>query len=85
MRTTRNSGVGAHRSNVVSIACVLSACGAVLLAQNRIFTNPNPGDELKRLFPSAASFSPLGGTPLHFKAFATDPKANPAATQVGLA
>ena len=70
---------------MVSTALCLCAFGAVLLAQTRIFTNPNPGDELKRLFPSAAAFSPLGGAPLHFKAFAADPKTDPAAKPIGLA
>ena len=59
--------------------------GVVVLAQTRIFTNPNPQDELKRLFPAAAAFSPLGGEPLHFKAFAQDPKSTPSATQLGVA
>ena len=38
-------------------------------AQRRIFTNPKPEALVRRLFPQAASFSPLAGDPLHFKAF----------------
>jgi hypothetical protein len=37
----------------------------VALAAARIYTNPNPTDHLKKLFPSAAAFSPLAGEPLH--------------------
>ena len=36
-------------------------------------------------FPAAAAFSPLGGTPLHFKAYAADPKTNPSAPPIGFA
>jgi len=55
------------------------------LAANRIYTNPNPEPELKRLFPAAAAFSPLGGEPLHFKAYKSDPKTNPSAPLLGVA
>jgi transcriptional regulator of nitric oxide reductase len=63
----------------------LAAAGAIALGADRIYTNPDPSAELKRLFPSAAAFSPLGGQPLHFKAYAADPKANPTAPPVGIA
>ena len=68
-------------------AILLCLCGGGVLAAgaDRIFTNPNPAAELKRLFPAAAAFSPLGGEPLHFKAYAADPKANPAAQPIGVA
>ena len=63
-------------------AMALSLCGGVLVvAATRIFTNPNPQAGLKQLFPAAVAFSPLAGEPLHFKAFAADPKARP----IGLA
>jgi len=58
---------------------------ALLLAASRILTNPRPEAELKQLFPSAAAFSPLGGDPLHYKAYAVDPKANPSAPMIGVA
>src|SRR5581483_894506 len=62
----------------------VSALGVVALAQ-RIITNPHPDAHLKTLFPSAAAFSPLGGTPLHFTAYGADPKANPSAAPIGYA
>jgi transcriptional regulator of nitric oxide reductase len=63
----------------------LAAAGAILAAADRIYTLPDPSAELKRLFPQAAAFSPLGGQPLHFKVFAADPKSNPAAAPTGIA
>jgi hypothetical protein len=61
-------------------------CGVVLAAAvDRIYTTPNPSAELKRLFPAAAAFSPLAGEPLHFKAYAADPKTNPAEKLIGIA
>jgi transcriptional regulator of nitric oxide reductase len=63
----------------------LVAAGGLALAADRIYTNPDPSAELKRLFPAAAAFSPLGGQPLHFKAYAADPKTNPSAPPVGIA
>jgi transcriptional regulator of nitric oxide reductase len=35
------------------------------------YSNPNRSSELQQLFPRAASFSPLGGTPPHITAYAT--------------
>lgn len=69
------------------VVLVLALCGSgiVAIAADRIFTNPHPDAELKRLFPAATAFSPLGGEPLHFKVYAADPKANPAAPPVGIA
>ncbi len=61
------------------------AGGAAVLAADRIYTNPNPQAELKQLFPAAAAFSPLSGQPLHFKAYAADPKTNPSAPPLGIA
>ena len=42
-------------------------------------SSPIPSLEahLRALFPKAAAFSPLEGTPLHFKAYAADPKTTP--------
>jgi transcriptional regulator of nitric oxide reductase len=67
---------------------ILLVCGgAVVLAAQaqRIFTNPKPEGELKRLFPSAAGFSPLAGNPLHYNVYATDPQAHPDAPLIGVA
>ncbi len=56
-----------------------------LLVASRIMTNPNPEKELKQLFPGAVAFSPLGGEPLHYTAYAVDPKTNPSAPTMGIA
>ena len=68
-------------------ALVLSlCCGAgVAAAADRIFTTQNPAAELKRLFPAAAAFSALTGEPLHFTAYAADPKTAPATPPLGVA
>ena len=66
-------------------AFVVAFCGVAVVAADRIYTNPNPQAELKQLFPTAAAFSPLGGEPLHFKAYAADPKTSPATPPLGIA
>jgi transcriptional regulator of nitric oxide reductase len=74
------------RSGFRGLVAVLSlCCGATVLAATRIYTNPNPQAELKQLFPAAVAFSALAGEPLHFKAYAADPKTNPSAPQLGIA
>jgi len=82
------SRAGARRpplKPLIVLAVLLLGAALAAEAADRIFTNPDPGDELRRLFPNAASFSPLGGTPLHFKAYAADPRRNPAAPLLGYA
>jgi transcriptional regulator of nitric oxide reductase len=74
-----------HLQRMAAVVAGLAAAGTILAAADRIYTLPDPSAELKRLFPQAAAFSPLGGQPLHFKAFAADPKANPSAAPVGIA
>jgi transcriptional regulator of nitric oxide reductase len=69
----------------LKILLSLAAAGAIALAADRIYTLPDPSAELKRLFPAAAAFSPLGGQPLHFKAYAADPKTSAAAAPIGIA
>lgn len=70
------------RFGIVMVIC--GALGVVTLAaQQRIFTNPRPEPYFKGLFPSAVAFSSFGGTPLHYKAYAVDPKANPSAAPIG--
>jgi transcriptional regulator of nitric oxide reductase len=54
-------------------------------AADRIFTNPRPDAHLKQLFPAAAAFSPLEGAPLHFTAYAADPRVAPGQKPVGFA
>jgi transcriptional regulator of nitric oxide reductase len=58
---------------------------SVAWAADRIYTNPKPDAHLKKLFPQAAAFSPLEGTPLHFKVYAVDPKTKPDEKPVGYA
>lgn len=60
-----------------------SVCGVVLVAQQRIFTNPRPEPHFKTLFPAAAAFSTFGGTPLHYKVYGVDPKTSPNAPPIG--
>ena len=70
----------------VAVIALSLCCVAVLAAAaDRIFTTPNPAAELKRLFPNAAAFSPLAGEPLHFNAYAADPKTSPSAPPLGIA
>jgi NosR/NirI family transcriptional regulator, nitrous oxide reductase regulator len=68
---------------VLSLSIVAS--GVVLASGDRIFTNPKPDAHLKRLFPNAASFSPLSGNPLHFTAYGADPQKNPSQDPLGFA
>lgn len=69
----------------VLLFLLVGVVGITVAAAPRIFTNPHPDAHLKALFPSAAVFSSLGGTPLHFKAYAADPKTNPSAAVLGVA
>lgn len=62
-----------------------SATLSVAWAADRIFTNPRPDAHLKKLFPQAVAFSKLEGTPLHFRAYAVDPKTRPDAEPIGYA
>lgn len=64
-----------------SVALV-TAVAAITLDAQRIFTH-DAEPYLKRVFPAAAAFSGFGGTPLHYKAYAVDPKASPQATPIG--
>lgn len=68
---------------IALVAAVVSS--VTLLAADRIFTNPKPDAALKQLFPQAAAFSPLTGTPLHYVAYAADPAKNPNQAPLGYA
>jgi len=70
---------------VGSWAALVVALGAAALAADRIFTNPKVEPHLRSLFPKAAAFSKLEGTPLHFKAYAADPRTTPNAPLLGYA
>lgn len=67
------------------VLTLVAVTGIAALAADRIFTNPKPQAHLRALFPKAAAFSPLEGTPLHFKAFAADPKTTPNPPLLGYA
>jgi transcriptional regulator of nitric oxide reductase len=68
-----------------ALALIVSCASAATFAASRIFTNPHPDAHLKRLFPQAGFFTPLTGEPLHFTAYASDPKGNTSAQPLGLA
>jgi transcriptional regulator of nitric oxide reductase len=70
---------------LAALAAVLACGTAVVLGADRIFTNPNPEAHLKKLFPAAAAFSKLEGTPLHFTAYSADPQKSPSAAPLGYA
>lgn len=72
------------RKLLVTFALVSTAL-TVAWTADRIFTNPKPDAHLKKLFPQAAAFSKLEGTPLHFKAYDVDPKTSPSAKPIGYA
>jgi transcriptional regulator of nitric oxide reductase len=71
--------------NVLSLVGMLVLGLSVAVAADRIFTNPKPDAHLRKLFPKAVAFSKLEGTPLHFKAYAVDPKTTPNAPPIGYA
>src|SRR4029077_7756618 len=75
----------ARSSGFAVLGVLVGAAGVIAVAADRIYTNPHPRAERKRLFPGAAAFSPLAGEPLHFKAYAVNPKTNPTAQPTGLA
>lgn len=68
-----------------AVVAIVAAAGIAVLAADRIFTNPKPQAHLRALFPKAAAFSALEGTPLHFKAYAADPKTTPNPPLLGYA
>jgi NosR/NirI family nitrous oxide reductase transcriptional regulator len=55
---------------VVSLFCAIA--GAIVAAGQSAAPDAKLQAQLKRLFPSATAFSPKGGDPPHFKAFASD-------------
>jgi NosR/NirI family nitrous oxide reductase transcriptional regulator len=67
------------------IALFFAAASSAVLLAARIITNPKPDAELKQLFPAAAAFSPLAGEPLHYEAYAVDPKTSPSPPRLGVA
>jgi NosR/NirI family nitrous oxide reductase transcriptional regulator len=69
----------------VTLTAIVCSFGAAVVIAQRIITNPKPDAHLKQLFPAAAAFSTLGGEPLHFTAYAADPKTTPSAQPIGYA
>src|SRR4030095_51791 len=65
------------RTSVATLAVVL---GAMILAHTQAPLDPKLQAQLKKVFPSASSFSPKQGDPPHFNAFRTGP--NPAAPEL---
>jgi transcriptional regulator of nitric oxide reductase len=77
---------GEHSVKTLAIlTVVVGVAGLLTLSAQRIRTTPNPEAHLRKLFPTAVAFSPLGGDPLHIKAYAADPRANPTARPIGYA
>lgn len=70
---------------MAAAVAVIAALAVVVVGAERIFTNPKPDAHLKQLFPTAAAFSQLTGTPPHFSAYAADPRTSAAARPVGFA
>jgi transcriptional regulator of nitric oxide reductase len=68
---------------LVVFVIAASVSAAASFAADRIFTNPKPDASLKQLFPNAGYFTPLSGTPLHYKAYASDPAKAPGQAPLG--
>ena len=64
---------------------LLATAGAVTLSAQikRTFTNPRPEPYFKSLFPDAGGFGAFGGSPLHYKVYAQDPRTNPTSPVIG--
>ncbi len=62
---------------MAAVAGLVAALVVSAAAADRIFTNPKPQAHLRALFPKAAAFSALTGTPLHYKAYAVPPTSTP--------
>jgi NosR/NirI family transcriptional regulator, nitrous oxide reductase regulator len=69
----------------VALGTMLWSGAVIALLAQHIIVNPDPSNELKRLFPNAAWISPKGGDPPHFTAYAADPRSNPKAPPIGYA
>jgi transcriptional regulator of nitric oxide reductase len=83
----RDAGQGASPAFVRTLAAatILICIGGAVIAGQRIYTNPKPDAQLKRLFPSATVFSSLTGTPLHFTAYGPEPRPGTGSTPIGFA
>ena len=80
-------GLMSVKKRVLVVAGVLAVLPVVVAAQKRIagFIEPMPTAKLRQLFPQATAFTPRGDKdPLHFTAYAADPRA-PGAKPIGFA
>jgi transcriptional regulator of nitric oxide reductase len=68
----------------IAVAAAAALTLSTVIVAQRIITNPKPDAELRQVFPAAVAFSPLGGDPLHFKAYSADPKSSPGAPMIGI-
>ena len=71
--------------HVLGVLGIVAATVSVAWAADRIFTNPKPDAHLKKLFPRRWRSRRSRATPLHFKAYAVDPKKTPDAQPIGYA
>jgi NosR/NirI family transcriptional regulator, nitrous oxide reductase regulator len=84
-------GEAAMKKLAVIVMLLCSAAGALAAVQrprgrrSREYFNSDPDSELKQLFPAAAAFSPLGGTPPHITAYRTDPGSDSRVRPLGFA
>lgn len=74
---------------LVLLGCVAGATPSAQYGRRRreprFYTNPDAAVALRQLFPGAASFSPLDGTPPHITAYAAPTRAGAAAHVLGFA
>jgi NosR/NirI family nitrous oxide reductase transcriptional regulator len=59
---------------IVVLTALLLGGGLIVTAGQSTSIDPTLQAKLRRLFPSATSFSPKGGDPPHFKAYTGDPR-----------
>jgi len=62
----------ARLSRFTATVLAFAAAGALVAAAQSAAPDAKLQAQLKRLFPSATAFSPKGGDPPHFRAFASD-------------
>jgi NosR/NirI family nitrous oxide reductase transcriptional regulator len=78
--------IGRSLVTTLGVLVILLGLGWIAMrAADRVFTNPRPDAHLEALFPTAVAFSALEGNPLHFTAYAVDPRQSPAQQPLGLA
>ena len=68
----------------IPLIALLLVVGGLIVARGQSSSDAKMQAQLKRLFPSATSFSPKEGDPPHFKAYTNDPRSR-AQTLLGFA